>query len=332
MRDTNVVVVGLLLVASSLSSACVAVRVCNPPGAADPDPDLPTCACRDDAAACEDSGVSRDGGPDTGAPADAGPCGVCDPGTPVCVGTQCEECTAVADALCVDATPVCDPGSNTCVGCVVDGDCTQLDAPQCGTEQECGACSGNEACVGRTGTLACDAVSGACVECTATNTAACGGNPCRPDGTCSAYGTNRQLCQACDTDANCAGTGNYCVPMNFGATPRGGYCLQAVPGCARPYSVATGVRETLGGVEGMSFCGINETLTTCEAVRALIDDVECPGGTDGMCPEGGLCRTVGVLTNRCTYRCGGASECISPPTAGNTCGSTDAMDFCGGMD
>ena len=121
--------------------------------------------------------------------------------------------------------------------------------------------------------------------------------------------------------------------MRYMGTDRpGGYCLRAVPGCEQPYSVATPVRTTLSGVGGMTFCGINEALATCEAVRALLENQMCPSGADSECPEGGLCRTVGVLLNRCTYQCGIAAQCPSDAPA-NTCGDgtpPSAPDFCGG--
>jgi hypothetical protein len=144
---------------------------------------------------------------------------------------------------------------------------------------------------------------------------------------------DRRVCERCDTDANCMEADTFCVPMRRAGRDRpGGYCLKASSnGCERPFSVATAPRTTLSGVRGKTFCGINETLATCEAVRALIDDRACPGGTDAECPEGGVCSDVGVLSNRCTYRCAFATDCLPPPSPASSCGLSAAMrDYCGG--
>ncbi len=111
-----------------------------------------------------------------------------------------------------------------------------------------------------------------------------------------------------------------------------GYCLKRTDaGCDRPFSVATNARTSRSGVAGGTFCGINEDLATCESVRALLDDRTCPNGTDAECPEGSLCSTVGVLENRCTYRCAFATDCLPAPSPASSCGLAAAMrDYCGG--
>jgi len=101
--------------------------------------------------------------------------------------------------------------------------------------------------------------------------------------------------------------------------------------CAQPYAISITGRTSLGG-HTATYCGINETLTTCEAVRALVDNRTCPGGSDAECPEAGLCRQVGGLANRCTYQCGGAVQCDAAPNPGSTCGAgtTGGVSYCGG--
>ena len=276
-----------------------------------------------------------DSGPDAqtdSGDGDAGPCGACPGTTPLCREADGECVACLGDGDCGGDTPLCDTDAGTCVGCLRDADCDDPTAARC----EAGACTGCDAslqCAGITGTEVCDTDAATCVQCTADEADACGGDPCTTAGTCSAYGAAQEACEPCDTDANCADPGHYCVPMRYMGTDRpGGYCLRAVPGCEQPYSVATPVRTTLSGVGGMTFCGINEALATCEAVRALLENQMCPSGADSECPEGGLCRTVGVLLNRCTYQCGIAAQCPSDAPA-NTCGDgtpPSAPDFCGG--
>ena len=303
---------------------------------------LPT-ACVETVSCPEGEGISEDGdgcvpladasAPTDGGDGDAGPCGACPAATPLCREADGECVTCLGEGDCGGDTPLCDTDAGTCVGCLRDADCDDPTAARC----EAGACTGCDAslqCAGITGTEVCDTDAATCVQCTTDEADACGGDPCTTAGTCSAYGAAQEACEPCDTDANCADPGHYCVPMRYMGTDRpGGYCLRAVPGCEQPYSVATPVRTTLSGVGGMTFCGINEALATCEAVRALLENQMCPSGADSECPEGGLCRTVGVLTNRCTYQCGFATDCLPSPSPGSTCGDgtpPSAPDFCGG--
>lgn len=277
----------------------------------------------------QDAQVELDSGPP-----DAGPCGVC-PGTQVCdVDTmECVACVGPGD--CSGDTPVCDTDAHTCVGCVLDSDCGDPTAARCNAGT-CATCDDSAQCAGITGTEVCGA-SGECVQCTTLEAGACGGNPCTRDGTCSAFATDdRELCESCDTDANCsAASGHFCVPMQYMGVDRpGGYCLKsstAPLGCLSPYRGGVQSRTSLSGVAG-TFCTINENLATCEAVRALIDAVPCPGGTDAECPQpSGLCGTVGGSLNECTYPCGSPIHCLDPGTRSEsaTCGGSPM--HCGGL-
>ncbi|MGF1469638.1 MAG: hypothetical protein ACFCGT_26240 [Sandaracinaceae bacterium] len=277
--------------------------------------------------------LCQGGGEDMGL-VDAGPCGMpCEGETPVCDPdrNRCVQCTEDDDSACVDGTPICDTTNRVCVECAADTDCTDPSAARC-DGGECVPCDSSTQCQGIAGREVCDDDAGECVQCTGGEVDACGGNPCTTESTCSAFGTDRITCEACDTDANCGLPDELCVPMQFMGEDRpGGYCLRNLAaGCDRPFGVVTGERTTLSGVGGISFCGINESLTTCEAVRALLADEMCPGGDDSECPDGGLCRRVGGFLNRCTFACTVQSECLNPPVAGSTCGGDPDPTYCGG--
>jgi hypothetical protein len=148
---------------------------------------------------------------------------------------------------------------------------------------------------------------------------------------CSKHGTGRRTCQSCDTDANCFDGEHYCVPMTYkGQAREEGYCLKAsANGCSEPYTIETTSRTSLSGATAAKYCGINESVTTCEAVRALVTNQSC-SGADTDCPEGGLCRKVGTLSNRCTYQCSLAVHCPADAPA-NTCDTTTGgVTYCGG--
>jgi len=115
--------------------------------------------------------------------------------------------------------------------------------------------------------------------------------------------------------------------MRYAGAAHGSYCLKlASAGCTRPYSVSTSTMS-LGGQAG-PYCGIDEDHATCEAVLHLVADDPCPTGDDAECGEGGLCRQVGVLSQRCTYECALASRC--PATVSCGPGTTGGVSYCGG--
>lgn len=264
---------------------------------------------------------------------DAGPCGGCSD------DKHCRE----SDSTCVEClgdgdcgSRRCDLESGMCVGCTEQADCDERDRSRCNPDTSmCTACVENEDCSHINGFGVCNA--GECVQCTST-AGECGGNPCTVDNVCSNFGEGEQeACEPCDTDANCE-DGLFCVKMQFEGTDRpGGYCLRpTAAGCQRPYSVDTPPRSTLSGGTMQTYCGIDESRTTCEAVRALVADVQCGESEHPPCPEGALCRQIGSLTpNRCTYECQGPVQCpnISP---GTTCGAGTTPDggtptqYCGG--
>lgn len=282
-----------------------------------------------------DGGEMDGGGDDAGESADAGPCPACSGATPACDPTtgDCVQCTMDDDGACMGMTPLCDADANRCVECLGDADCGDPMRARCDDMGTCQPCDDGTQCVGVPGDPGvCDA--GACVECTLTETAACGDNPCTTENVCSRFGVDRRTCESCDTDANCVDPAHFCVPMEYQMMGRpDGYCLEATSaGCEQPFGIATPPRQTLSGVGGMTFCGINEMIATCEAVRGLLDNAQCPGGADSECPQGGLCRTVGVLMNRCTYRCSGVAQCDQSPNPGSSCGQgmTTGVEYCGG--
>jgi hypothetical protein len=121
--------------------------------------------------------------------------------------------------------------------------------------------------------------------------------------------------------------------MTYGAAsePRGAYCLQVatVVNCTSPFKVNV-VAKSLSGTEG-TYCGINQTATTCEAVNDLIasksctlkdSTTECGGGKGGLCKDFSLTATPDL---RCTIPCGSSAECLSGGV-GNIC--TSAIPYC----
>jgi hypothetical protein len=126
-----------------------------------------------------------------------------------------------------------------------------------------------------------------------------------------------------------------CVPMQFGNVPlRGGYCLRRFgpDQCTQPFAFPLpDERESLSGAAPALYCGVNEDLTSCEAVQALVDNQGCGDDFDCVAP-GGICRQVGAIGLRCTYACSFATQCLEEDS-GSTCGDANGSaeeDYCGG--
>jgi hypothetical protein len=116
-----------------------------------------------------------------------------------------------------------------------------------------------------------------------------------------------------------------------------GFCLKTTAtGCEQPYSITLSDRPSMSGPPTEDYCGINESLATCPAVRALQNNARCDGGTDEECEQpSGICRQVGNLESRCTYQCASVVECLTNEPEGrpgSTCGAsgTGGDDYCGG--
>lgn len=276
-----------------------------------------------------DSGVKLDSGPD-GGPPDGGVCEPeCDEGQH-CVQTQpgtfeCVECRNGADC----ASGICND-ENECVECAGHSDCTDTAEAQCNDAGECVPCESQAHCAAR-GDENALCSEGVCVECTAGDTSRCGGNPCRPDGTCSEHPSGQVACLPCDTDANCA-DGLLCVAMTFGSTaePVGSFCLwkRSATGVgapngtcgvvsvgvypSRPFASTLAEHESVDG-EIADICSLRTTTcpallghaTPVEGCEAAGDDAAC--GVEGL--DDGRCRlnTSGVAL--CTYPCLGTEDC-----------------------
>jgi hypothetical protein len=150
------------------------------------------------------------------------------------------------------------------------------------------------------------------------------------------------VCDECVADSECgdglgASDAFRCVQLEYEDAPfpieGTGFCLKTVEGggsCSNPYRTVI-ERTSLSGAAPEDYCGINEDLTTCPAVRALIADTPCdPANGDIDCPRpAGLCRELPGAVNRCTYPCSSVVECVAP---GSTCGLSllEALGYCGG--
>ena len=252
--------------------------------------------------------------------------GSCTGATPHCLAST-ETCVACRDdGDCSAATSHCEPTGHTCVACLGAADCPSPAASVCSASHACAPCTTNADCTHLTGTGVCDA--GTCVACTPTDESACGANSCNP--TTRACTTTPRMsvttCHACVADSECASAMERCVPMQFMGASHGSYCLrQFSAGCMRPYTVPTTARASTSGAAAAMYCGVDETVTSCEAVQSLRDDVSCtvPADCGATGIDDGLCQTVNGVANKCTYACDAASRCPSSFTCGGAgyCGS-----------
>ncbi len=121
----------------------------------------------------------------------------CSAPTPKCDTTPnpnvCVECLGAAD--CSGNTPVCNATTKTCEGCSSDSQCGGA-TPACQPSGACGQCSATNstACTGAT--PVCDTAAGSCVGCV--TSADC-------SGTTPVCNTTSKTCQGCATDSDCSG-------------------------------------------------------------------------------------------------------------------------------
>jgi hypothetical protein len=177
-----------------------------------------------------------------------------------------------------------------------------------------------------------------------TETDLCGAVACNPmtkECTGAAIGS-LDVCDQCVADSECgdgfgASEAFRCVQLDYQGNPfpseGNGYCLQSVSeggSCSNPYRIVI-LRSSLSGEDPDEYCGINEELATCPAVRALLEDTSCdPASGNADCPQpAGLCRELPGAVFRCTYQCESIVECATP---GSTCGrgDTESDEYCGG--
>ncbi|MGB5696524.1 MAG: hypothetical protein WBM46_12780 [Polyangiales bacterium] len=171
-----------------------------------------------------------------------------------------------------------------------------------------------------------------------TERSSCPGTSCDPVTlTCTTLKlASRTTCETCFTDSNCAEPNHRCVWMTHYGEPfpdtKTGFCLQITEqkgaDCPPPFVVPLLWRESLSGGNAQDYCGIQEKLTSCPAVRAFFGAELCPSGRDDECPQGGLCRglvTQGQKTEyACTYACTDVPECSTAS------GKINCAGFCGG--
>jgi hypothetical protein len=171
----------------------------------------------------------------------------------------------------------------------------------------------------------------------------CPGTSCEPATMqCSTFKlASRAACWTCVSDNDCKTPDHRCVEMYFDGErfpdEKHGFCLRVAVltaddpsehDCGWPFGILLRDRPSLSGVPTNSYCGLQEDLTTCYALRSFENQEQCPDGSDEECPAGGICRTFehdGAEINCCTYACTDDDECPALDGGNPTCGG-----YCGG--
>jgi hypothetical protein len=240
-------------------------------------------------------------------------------------GPECVGCLLADDCTGNPNGTLCDTDAKKCVECLELEDCTEADAALCDAGT-CKPCAEDNDCDYVEGKGICN--DGLCVACTVDDESACEGNSCNPQShecTETQVGS-KEDCEACVADSECP-TDYRCVQMEFNGAPReGGYCLKVLStGCEKPYGVPTDSLQSLSGADATTYCGLNETQTTCEAVRGLLTTCATDDGCGVAGLADGLCKNVNGFNNTCTYSCTLASQC--PDEA--PCNGPAGAKYCG---
>lgn len=150
---------------------------------------------------------------------------------------------------------------------------------------------------------------------------------------------SRGPCDTCYSDSNCADPSHRCVRMDYAGSAHPddmvGFCLQVTEeegaDCTPPFVVVVVEGESMSEGPTDSYCGIQELLTTCDAVRAFHAGAVCPTGRDDDCPVGGICRPITERGNQTEFRCTYACSSINAPEECSTQSTTiDCAGYCGG--
>ena len=172
----------------------------------------------------------------------------------------------------------------------------------------------------------------------ATERTSCPGTSCHPElFICTSMDVeSRGACESCYSDTNCAEPDHRCVKMWHLEDPHpsgiAGFCLKLIQeeaeSCIPPFIVPMIERASMSGGKEQSYCGIDESRTTCEAVLAFHSGLVCPTGRDDECPEGGICRALQTNGNKTEYRC--TYACEDTPECSGQWSEVSCAGFCGG--
>ncbi len=199
---------------------------------------------------------------------------------------ECVECLSNAD--CPSDESVCSGGN--CTGCRIDNDCTEhLGLPVCS--------------------------NGSCVQCTETKKNQCNGNSCNPaTNECTdTLLSSVRTCQRCVSDDECSNNDQDCVKMNFRTVERNdGYCLYRASefNCSRPYPIRV-ERQSLSGKPATTYCTVNESEVTCEALLQYGEPCDFPEECGVPNVNDGLCKPFSGVY-RCSYTCESNEDCPLP--------------------
>ena len=217
------------------------------------------------------------------------------PNAPACNNGLCVQCTPSSmDEVCDAQTPLCEPSLLMCVQCLDNQDCNQSNASLCNENNECAPCQIDADCghLFDTGSLACDAVLGLCVECTQ-NSHCSGDTP-----VCD---TVLQQCVACtDTDTS------YCDENSLVCKIDVQQCVQ----CLSNSDCASDAQNSLCDTNVCAQCQVDDDCSLITGANVCASDgcVECTAENEDAC----------AVSQRCK-------------ASSNTCvtqGSQDACDTC----
>jgi hypothetical protein len=226
-----------------------------------------------------------------------------------------------SDALAPDAPAVdaAKPDTLPCNGgCCSSAECP-LDKPVCNAANQCTACKADTDCAGRSLT-ACNATSGACVQCTQSK-------GCAAPLTCD---TSKNQCVGCTSRNDCAGacqtcSGGECVAVkNADDTKCTGTCDGSGQCKAKPGQKCNAVSDCLNNTAcADGVCCNRACAGACEACDLPSAVGTCTVLTAGTTPHHGTCANTG--TGAANAACAGSCQ----GKADGTCSYAAATTDCG---
>jgi hypothetical protein len=253
----------------------------------------------------------------------------CEATAPRCMSGKCVAC--ISNSACTGRPEGqhCDrrPGSahrGQCVPCTAHSHCGDPATPECNESGQCGACTGDDGCVGRVNAPKCDTTEGSsskghCVQCLTHSDC--------PDSTapqCSSH-----VCGACTGDAACTGRPDAHACDVSGSAPYSGTCVQ----CTVDNEADCGPDVCTPSTRT---CATGHTKASQGTCQPCVADSECVGNHRcipmqfmGADRDNPYCLTL--LSATCTKPYASASinrESVSGAPADDYCGITESKTTC----
>jgi hypothetical protein len=200
----------------------------------------------------------------------------------------CNACSANETCSGRPEGEICDERASSitigqCIACISHDDCNDPAKPQCNVDGQCGACTGDDACVGHSEGTKCDSAQGSssqglCVPCTANSHCT---DITKPECTVA------RTCAACTSDAACTDRPGTTQCNLYDGAANEGHCVRCTGDNEQVCEGNSCKRST--GTCTETPLGTRTPCQECEADSECLTGAKCVQQTFGTTPVGSYC-------------------------------------------